>query len=482
MDLDFLKNLPLVVDNDCYSKIDAYFSKPASRDNSPEDVFNLIQNHLKRSKVREFDFIDYCNRDLQFLEKTCDLIIKYKLDMEWSAKALVNRRMKKSLLEKMKAAGCKKLTFEIITGSDRLLKEIGLSFRKKDISYLVRLAHQSGISVGISLILGFPLETDECHNETLDFLSKESSVVDEIGELRYCLCNYSRNEALPFIFPFCKNWEMCLKLRHHKNLGLDKNTDSWFLEGNYKDYLSRISNLGIPIIKIEPNPGILDHIKDIFEPYSLKKDSLTFFFLKDGKGRLFWKGAELTKGLGLYTSLFPSSAWHDSEHADWQMKKLSNDKMILKGKWWDLPLVQVWEIELSSERKIVLKIEMELLEDVIIKGEQQVNIMLSDQYGTWMSHDVVHGNFPKVFNKEWVVLFDKKIDKTRSVQAKSSNRRLPSVALKCSSSDKDFSLSVLNTSSDFRAHKLKCYKISGNKGFYPKGKYVYFSGEIEIIH
>jgi hypothetical protein len=53
------------------------------------------------------------------------------------------------------------------------------------------------------------------------------------------------------------------------------------------------------------------------------------------------------------------------------------------------------------------------------------------------------------------------------------------VLLKSEDSTRGRYLSILNTSSQFCARKLKYYKIEKNK-IYPPGKYVYFSGKIEV--
>lgn len=471
MDLSDLKILSLFVDNECWQRINTYFSKPVIKYNTPEYIFSELKNYLKRYKIKEFEFVDFCNIDLVLLGRFCGLIRRYKLKIHWSAKAIINPGMREAAFRKMKLAGCRKLIFEIITGSDKLLRKMGLNFSTKDISLLLRLAHQNGITVGINLILGFPLETDEDYDETLGFLTENSSIIDEITKITCCLSNYSQKKTFPFTFPFCRYWKQCLGLKRNDNIG--------FLKEDYKTYLSGISKLEIPIVNIEPNPHILDYIRNLIKPYSLERKELSFFF-DNGKGRLFWKNRELTKGLGLYTSIFSSGFWQDSEGADWQITKVSEEKMILRGKWRSLPIIQVWEIELTEDTGIIWKIEMEVFEDVIIEGEQQTNVMLTNEYETWLTEDGSRDSFTNSFNEEWITLFERGADVIKSVSAINPTHRLPSISLKYNKLGVDYYLSILNTSSSFCARKLKCYKIKRNDKKYTPGKYLYFNGKIEV--
>jgi hypothetical protein len=471
MDLNDLKPLSLFVDNQCWQKVNTYFSTPTIEHISLENIFNKIQYYLKRYKIQEYKFLGFCNIDLHLLEQLCNLIIRHKLNIRWSAEAIINTDMKEATFKKMRQAGCEKITFEIITGSDNLLNEMKLNFTTKDISLLLGLAHQNDLIAGINLILGSPLETDQNYNETLEFLTKNISVIDEITKVTYCLSNYCQKEALPFAVPFCKHWNRCLGLKQNDNIG--------FLEKDHRSYLSGIIKLGIPIVNIEPSPHILDYVKNLVEPYSLKRKELSFLF-DNGKGRLFWKNQELTKGLGLYTSIFSSGSWQDSEHANWQIIKVNEENLILQGKWQALPIIQVWEIRLTEDRAISLRIGMKLLEDMIIEGEQQTNVMLVNEYESWSIDDGPCYSFPNLFNEEWPTLFEKRTDEIKSVSAITATHRLPSVSLKCNKSDADYRLGILNTSSCFCARKLKCYKIGKRGKRYTPGEYLYFNGRIEV--
>ncbi len=471
MDSSDLKNLALFVNNDCWQRINTYFSKPNMDYNLAEFIPREIKNYFKRYKIKDYEFIDFCNIDLDLLKQFCNLIIKHRLQISWSAAAIVNPNMKEADFIKMREAGCRKIIFEIITGSDKLLKKMGLSFNTKDISSLLYLAHQNDISVGINLILGFPFETDEDYNETVSFLIRHTPAIDEITKITYCLCNFFRKEAFPVTFSFCRYWKRCLSLKQDNDISLSKS--------DYKSYLSGISKPGIPVMNIEPSFHILDYIRDLVASRSLKRKGLSFLF-DNGKGRLFWKGRELTKGFGLYTSIFSYGFWQDTEHADWQIKKVSEEKMILKGQWQTLPIIQVWEIELREDMRIAWRIEMEVLEELIIEGEEQTNVMLTDEYEAWFNRDGSCGSFSNSFNEEWVILFEKEASKIKSIGIRDAADRLPSVLLKSNNLNNDYYLSILNTSSYFSARKLKCYKIKKTDKRYLPGKYLYFDGEIKI--
>ena len=106
--------------------------------------------------------------------------------------------------------------------------------------------------------------------------------------------------------------------------------------------------------------------------------------------------------------------------------------------------------------------------------------MLIDEYESWLSEDGSRGSFTKLFNEEWVTLFEKRADKIRSIGIRNPDNELPSVLLKSKNFNTSYYLSILNTSSYFCARKLKCYKIDKAYNMYLPGKYPYFDGEIEI--
>ncbi len=462
------KNLRLFVDYDCWEKI--YLSQQSFRTNSqsPEETFAEIKKYLIRYKIRKFEFVNPCNLNLSVLGQVCTLIIRSKLDIEWSALAIVNPNMDLGILDKIKRAGCKKLIFELFSGSDSLLNKIGAKFTAEQASRILRICHQVDIATGIKLILGHPQETQDSFNRTIDFLTKNINFIDEMTKITYCLSSYFYSDFLPL--PLCYNWVRCF--------GCAKREKENPFQADYLKSLSKILSLGKPVIYIEPDKSVFDYLKKL-DRYRLRHKKFVLCF-DNGKCRLFWQGTELTMGLGLYSSIFAAGFWQDSEHAKWQVTKINEARIIAKGRWQRLPIIQVWQIELKDEITISLKIEMEVLEQTTIEGEQQVNIMLSNKYSKWSFNGDSCGLFPDIFNEDWPTLSEKDRNLTSTIRAETNsfNDQLPFLLLRDRTGREEYRMAVLNASSAFKARVLKCYKVDSRK--YSPGRYLYFEGEIII--
>lgn len=115
-----------------------------------DDTFNL-----KKGRVLEF----------------CEKKIKNNLNIIWSCNFEANIA-DEEMLRKMKQAGCWAIMIGGESGSDRILKFIQKGVSKKQLDYVSKLANKIGIVSRVSFILGFPGDTKESLQETLDFVKK----------------------------------------------------------------------------------------------------------------------------------------------------------------------------------------------------------------------------------------------------------------------------------------------------------------------
>lgn len=429
-----------------------------------QQILSQIKGYLTKYKVRTFEFVDYANVDLSKLEILCAMIIKERLRIEWQGPVIFNPKMDFPQIKNMKEAGCKKLTFDLISGSGPFLKKIGAAFSTDDASRILRACRRAGIATAINLVLGHPAQRPGDLENTIGFLTENLGVIDEIENVTYCLSNYFYSNFISL--PFCRHWERCLELGKE---------DIRFIE-DFLNSIARISSLGRPVVNIRPGASALEYLKQL-DSLMVRNNNLVFRF-DQGKGRLYWRGAELTSGFGLYTSIFASSFWQDSEQADWQVEKLSETRMILKGRLRLLPIVQRIQIEMEGECALNIDIEMEVLERMEIGGEQQTNVMLRKEYGRWSDSSGLSGSFPDAFNEDWVTLREENSKRINTLRAEAFSEGLPSVSLNCRIAEDNYRLCALNTSSYFGARKLKGYRL--DKREYLPGKYNYFKGEIKI--
>ncbi len=101
----------------------------------------------------------------------CEEIKKEGLDITWYCNSRVDT-IDSEMLEAMKAAGCKLITFGIESGNEEILKSIKKGITKQQALNAIRLTREAGILAWAFYVLGLPGDTRETIDETIKF-SKE---------------------------------------------------------------------------------------------------------------------------------------------------------------------------------------------------------------------------------------------------------------------------------------------------------------------
>ncbi|MEI7751185.1 MAG: hypothetical protein WCJ71_03745, partial [Candidatus Omnitrophota bacterium] len=214
----------------------------------------------------------------------------------------------------------------------------------------------------------------------------------------------------------------------------------------------------------------------VTEEKTLKKGNISFAFHK-GSGKIFWGNKELTKRLGIYTSLNFQGRWHNSStHAVWTT---GEDKkgMLFVGKWLKVPLIQTWQFQFGESDSINWKMELNVQEPIKLE-HIQVNIMLSELYGKWMGRDS-GGELPPFKNDggdEWPSVWSSgQISSERINFAKifggQEGFSLPAIKFLLSEKgDLKHSLNILNSDICHRGRILQCM-VEADGGVFLPGKY-----------
>tara|TARA_Y100000310_G_C20634614_1_gene790508 strand:- start:64 stop:1506 length:1443 start_codon:yes stop_codon:yes gene_type:complete len=102
-----------------------------------------------------------------WVDEFCDAMIAEKLDLKWSCYGKVNF-VRPDKMKKMAAAGCWNIFFGLESGNDELLKIIRKAQTVEMMKKAVSCAHDAGIEVRGSFILGLPGETPAMGQKTID--------------------------------------------------------------------------------------------------------------------------------------------------------------------------------------------------------------------------------------------------------------------------------------------------------------------------
>jgi len=371
------KNIWLFLDSDCWERIN--LSRCPSNENSnAEQTYSQLQTYTAKYKVKKFELTHCCNINLSDLEKLCTLIIGNKMDIGWSAPAICNPKMDSGIIALMKAAGCTRLFFDIMSGSEDLLKKMGAGFTLKDISRILKTSHQAGIYTGIRLVIGHPQETRENFDATCKFLEKNRDWIDEITKVTYCLSSYFIANYLSL--STCRYWKDCLGSNGPKEAS----------GVNFIQSMSKISSLGKPVFCNEPSEDILNYIINNpihrFQPTPkiISKGRLRLAYASGGI-KLHWNTTEISANIGFNTAVKISDKWIDSTRADWQMLQMGRDYFEFKMIPWHCPLIQNWKIKLESEYKVSWEVYTEFRQMLHIE-ELRILCLVNPQYIHWFNN------------------------------------------------------------------------------------------------
>jgi radical SAM superfamily enzyme YgiQ (UPF0313 family) len=169
--------------NNLFRKIAQYFFYKFKR-NNPENIFRKI---LKQTgdllKTNYISFNDsLINGTPKELEKFCDLVIESGLNFSWGGMALMRKEMTYDLFVKMKKAGCYNLAWGMESGCQAVLDLMHKKFFNMDLAKgIIKAAYKAEISQSISLIVGFPGETEEMLLETKTFLNEYKDYFATVG-------------------------------------------------------------------------------------------------------------------------------------------------------------------------------------------------------------------------------------------------------------------------------------------------------------
>ena len=101
----------------------------------------------------------------------CDGMIARKINLKWGCGTRADVTTKE-LLAKMHKAGCQEICFGVESGCQRIRDSLKKKVTTEQCVNAIKWAKEAGIFVTVSIILGYPGETKETLNESLDFVRK----------------------------------------------------------------------------------------------------------------------------------------------------------------------------------------------------------------------------------------------------------------------------------------------------------------------
>ena len=195
--------------------------------------------------------------------------------------------------------------------------------------------------------------------------------------------------------------------------------------------------------------------------------------------KIYWHDTELTKGVGLNTSVFVDGRWHDSSKAKWDMLETGPSSLKLKNQWRYLPLREIWSIEPLGDNKISCKVELEISKDVEFV-EQKFTTMLSERFEKWATDTNKGSDFPKF--KGWTDIKEAKKDSVFMKAGTKSGKEVPNIVIKKRDIPRrNFYIQIQNSDYKTKARLLNVVASSRQDRLsYKKGISLFFNTEISV--
>jgi anaerobic magnesium-protoporphyrin IX monomethyl ester cyclase len=138
---------------------------------------------IRRYRVSDSNFTDGPAHHRKYPHDICKLMIELDLGIEWSCYSRVDD-MTDELAELMRRAGCFGVFFGVESGDDGVLKKMNKMHTVADAYKGIAIAKKHGFFCHASFIVGYPGETYETFNNTLEFIEKSRPHTVNLGQFR----------------------------------------------------------------------------------------------------------------------------------------------------------------------------------------------------------------------------------------------------------------------------------------------------------
>ncbi len=136
---------------------------------SVENILGELHECIDRYGIRHFLFhADTFTLKKQWVVDLCRAIVEQGLAIEWAANSRVDT-IDKERLEWMKRAGCRIIGFGVESGMDEHLQAMGKNATTEQARHAVQLCRECGIRSHAFFVFGFPWDTEESIQKTIDF-------------------------------------------------------------------------------------------------------------------------------------------------------------------------------------------------------------------------------------------------------------------------------------------------------------------------
>ncbi|GAI17028.1 unnamed protein product, partial [marine sediment metagenome] len=168
--------LPIITSRGCPSQCSfctsAQMFGKGFRARSPKNIVDELEWLRDEHGADAFTFYDdtfTLNKKRTF--KICEEIINSKIGLPWDCQTRVST-VSREILLKMREANCQQIFFGVESGCQKILDAVKKGTTVEQNERAIRLAKDVGLFVAVSVMIGYPGETKDMLQETIDLIRK----------------------------------------------------------------------------------------------------------------------------------------------------------------------------------------------------------------------------------------------------------------------------------------------------------------------
>jgi radical SAM superfamily enzyme YgiQ (UPF0313 family) len=151
------------------------------RQRSAGHIAEEMLYHKAKNNVVFTGFNDpLINGNYKHLDELCEILLAHNYDRAWAANLAIRRNMPVELMCKAKRAGMHAAVIGLEAGNPNVLKLMKKRFTIEDAEWFMNALHEAGINIDLNLVVGFPGETEEDFQYTIEFITKMAPKVSQI--------------------------------------------------------------------------------------------------------------------------------------------------------------------------------------------------------------------------------------------------------------------------------------------------------------
>jgi len=142
-----------------------------------KEIAKDLKSLISKYDTNYFEFSDNA-LPVKALISGLEILKDEDIDVFWTGQAIPTSIFSEENSEKLHDLGCKLMMFGMETGCDRILSLMNKNFKVKDLKEAIWNCHNAGLSVLVFVIIGFPGETEDEAEITLNFIKENREAID----------------------------------------------------------------------------------------------------------------------------------------------------------------------------------------------------------------------------------------------------------------------------------------------------------------